>query len=74
MSESDYQRGLRGGECNVSISDHERWNDWKTGRDEREREQDARDEALIIKTLTPAEQVARIDARIAARETLNKPC
>src|SRR5271157_1991246 len=68
MSESDYQRGLRGAEYNGSISDFERWNDWKTGRDERERLQDISDEALIMQTLTPAEQIARIDARVAARK------
>src|SRR5271157_366823 len=68
MSESDYQRGLRGAEYNGSISDFERWNDWITGRDERERLQDISDEALIMQTLTPAEQIARIDARVAARK------
>ena len=68
MSESDYQRGLRGAECNVSIGDHERWNDWKTGHDEFEREQDARDEVLLAQTLTKGEQIARIDARVRARK------
>jgi uncharacterized oligopeptide transporter (OPT) family protein len=68
MSESDYQRGLRGGECRVSISDYERWSDWKAGHDAYEREQDAADEARIMQTLTPAEQRARIKARIKALE------
>ncbi len=68
MSESDYQRGLRGGDCRVSISNYERWSDWKAGHDAYEREQDARDEARIMQTLTPAEQIARINARIKARE------
>ena len=67
MSESDYQRGLRGGSCNVSIGDHERWDDWKTGRDEYERQQNERDEVRIVQTLTKPEQIARIDARIKAR-------
>jgi hypothetical protein len=37
MSEEDYQRGLRGGGCPVSISDWERYSDWKAGSDEHDR-------------------------------------
>jgi len=40
MSEEDYQRGLRGGDCPVSISDWERWSDWKAGNRVYEREQE----------------------------------
>jgi len=37
MSEEDYQRGLRGGDCPVSISEWERYSDWKAGYDEYDR-------------------------------------
>ena len=55
MSESDYQRGLRGGNFNSIIaSDPQAWQDWQDGHnacqaneDAREREQEAQDAALI---------------------------
>lgn len=43
MSEEDYHRGRRGGDAKVSISDWERWKDWKAGHDEWEEEQDNED-------------------------------
>lgn len=53
MAESNYERGLRGGDFIIS-SDPQAWQDWKDGHDAylsniraREREQDAQDDALI---------------------------
>jgi uncharacterized Zn finger protein (UPF0148 family) len=37
VSEDDYQRGLRGGDCLVTFSEWERFSDWKAGYDEYER-------------------------------------
>lgn len=68
MSETDYQRGLRGGGCNVSIGDTERYLDWAAGRDERARRLEAEDEERIMQVLTPAEQIARIDTHRKQRE------
>src|SRR6185369_13212853 len=50
MSEHDYQRGRRGGPANVSISDWERWKDWKAGHDEWEREQEDGDFERVLRT------------------------
>lgn len=50
MSEYDYQRGRRGGACNVSISDWERYKDWMAGYDEWEREQGDADFERILAT------------------------
>lgn len=68
MSESDYQRGLRGGSCPVSISDWERWSDWKEGNREYERLLDEEIESNLAAVSTPKENIARINARIAASE------
>ena len=65
MSESDYQRGLRGGESRVSISDWDRYSDWKAGRDSRERQEDAEDEERLMQYLTPEEQTKRLNEKIA---------
>lgn len=72
MSEEDYQRGLRGGPEGVSISDWERWQDWKAGHDEYERRQEAEDDALFAEVYTPQENSARLLARIEAREKANE--
>ena len=50
MSEQDYQRGRRGGPADVSISDWERWKDWKAGHDEWEREQEDGDFERVLRT------------------------
>jgi hypothetical protein len=50
MSELDYQRGRRGGPADVSISDWERWKDWKAGHDEWEREQEDGDFERVLRT------------------------
>lgn len=65
MSEADYQRGLRGGDCPVSISEYGRWKDWKAGHDEYERRMEEEDDARYIKTLSPSEKVAWLNERIA---------
>jgi hypothetical protein len=65
MSESDYQRGLRGGDARVSISDSDRWSDWKAGNREYERLQDEEAEANLAALSTPKENIARINKRIA---------
>lgn len=72
MSEEDYQRGLRGGPERVSISDWERWKDWKAGHDEYERRQEEEDDALFAAAYTPEENSARLLARIDAREKANE--
>ena len=67
MSEHDYQRGRRGGPADVSISDWERWKDWKAGHDEWEREQEDGDfERLLLigdKNLINAEMRRREEER-----------
>lgn len=68
MSEADYQRGLRGGDCPVSISEFERWRDWKAGRDAYESAQEEEAEARMAEFETPAEKLARIDARMRASD------
>lgn len=55
MSESDYQRGLRGGECQVSISDHDRYFDWAAGRDAYQKARDERIEALLTNSMNSEE-------------------
>ena len=50
MSEHDYQRGRRGGPANISVSDWERWKDWKSGHDEWEREQEDGDFERVLHT------------------------
>lgn len=66
MYESDYERGLRGGLCNVNSStDWERYRDWKAGHDEYERRMEAEDEERYAVHLSPAERVARINERLA---------
>jgi hypothetical protein len=68
MSEADYQRGLRGGPCRVSISDYAQWSDWKAGNDEYERHMEAEDEVRLAALCTPAENLERINARMISRE------
>ena len=50
MSEDDYQRGLRGGPCNVSRNDWDRYSDWKAGHDEWEKRQDNEDVKRALET------------------------
>jgi Flp pilus assembly protein TadB len=69
MSESDYQRGLRGGPADVSISDYQRWRDWKAGHDAYERALDDADEERYLAILSPEERIARINARMKERES-----
>lgn len=63
MAESDYQRGLRGGDCQVSVSDHKRYFDWAAGRDAYQKAQDERIEALITNSMTPSELAAHYEKR-----------
>ena len=48
MAEEDYNRGRRGGATKVSIHDWERYQDWKTGHDEWEQEQEDKDFENIL--------------------------
>jgi F0F1-type ATP synthase assembly protein I len=64
MSEADYQRGLRGGDCPVSIREFARWQDWKAGRDAYESAQAAEADARMAEFLTPAELQAEMAARM----------
>lgn len=50
MAEEDYNRGRRGGDARVSISDWERYKDWKTGHEEWEQEQEDKDFENILAT------------------------
>lgn len=64
MSESDYQRGLRGGSCPVSIHEYERWKDWKDGNEAYERAQEKQDEEYYMSLLSPEEKRKRLDYKI----------
>ena len=64
MSEHDYQRGLRGGDCNVSTNDWERWRDWKAGHDAYHRQKDAESEGIIMESMTAKERDAYCYERI----------
>ena len=68
MSEEDYQRGLRGGDAPVSMSEWDRWKDWKAGHDEYERAQEEEDEALIAEFSTPEQNLARFEEGFRERE------
>lgn len=63
MSESDYQRGLRGGSCPVSIHDYDRWRDWKDGNDKYEEEQDRIAEESLLQLLPEKEKINRLQNR-----------
>jgi len=67
LSEHDYRRGRRGGPADVSISDWERWKDWKAGHDEWEREQEDGDFERVLrvgdKNLINAEMRRREEER-----------
>lgn len=71
MAESDYQRGLRGGNCRIS-KNPQAWDDCEEGYRNREQnlqnaqrareaEQDDRDEASYLSVLTPIEKIAYFD-------------
>ncbi len=64
MSESDYQRGLRGGSCPVSIHEYERWKDWKDGNDAYERAQEKQDEENYMSLLSHEEKMKRLDEKL----------
>jgi hypothetical protein len=75
MSEEDYQRGLRGGDCPVSTHDWERWSDWKAGNREYERRQEAEARAFLLETMTPAERQVWSDqqwALLKAEESIEE--
>jgi len=69
MSEQDYQRGLRGGNCINYDGQH--YTDWFAGNQEYERQQkdrDFREELEMDKYYSPEEQTERFKRRQAERE------